>query len=447
MTFTIRTNGQNIVVKIFCEPQNDTTALPARCECYRTFKIENYTEPCLIPSQEISSGILIANTIVFEENPVIKVLNTNNEMKTINNKIKNGHSLSEYNIYTTAKIKSVICHESRWEKLRKSFEKTPKHAKCELLELCKKYADIFALTDDPLTTNNFYTQKLRVKTENPVYIKNYRLPKTQKEEIDQQVSKLLKNKLIEPSTSSFNSPLILVPKKSLNGERKWRMCVDYRMLNKSLIADKFPLPRIDDILDSLGRAKHFSVLDLYSGFWQIPLEPNSREMTAFSTDKGSFQWKVLPFGINVAPNSFSRMMSIAFSGLPPETCFIYMDDLIVIGCSLKHHLTNLESVSKICKKYNLKLNPEKFEFFRPEVTFLGHTCTEHGIAPDKNKLEAVEKYPKPTDKDATKRFVAFANYYRRFIPNFAALAGPLHRLTKKTLYLNGQRNAKHHFTQ
>lgn len=121
------------------------------------------------------------------------------------------------------------------------------------------------------------------------------------------------------------------------------MCVDYRMLNKSLIADKFPLPRIDDILDSLGRAKHFSVLDLYSGFWQIPLEPNSREMTAFSTDKGSFQWKVLPFGINVAPNSFSRMMSIAFSGLPPETCFIYMDDLIVIGCSLKHHLKNLET--------------------------------------------------------------------------------------------------------
>lgn len=85
--------------------------------------------------------------------------------------------------------------------------------------------------------------------------------------------------------------------------------------------------------------KFFSVLD-YSGFWQIPKEPNSREMTAFSTDRGAYQWKVLPFGINVAPNSFSRMMSLAFSGLPPESAFIYMDDLVVIGGSAKHHLTN-----------------------------------------------------------------------------------------------------------
>lgn len=193
-------------------------------------------------------------------------------------------------------------------------------------------------------------------------MKNYRLPKTQKDEINKQVAKLLENNLIENSTSSFNSPLIVVPKKSLNGVKKWRICVDYRMLNKNLIADKFPLPRIDDILDSLGKATFFSVLDLYSGFHQIPLEINSREMTAFSTEKGSFQWKVLPFGINVAPNSVSRMMSLAFSGLAPQQAFIYMDDIIVIGCSIDHHLSNLEDVFKTYRKYNLKLNPENVNF-------------------------------------------------------------------------------------
>lgn len=127
------------------------------------------------------------------------------------------------------------------------------------------------------------------------------------------------------------------------------MCVDYRMLNKNLIPDKFPLPRIDDILDSLGRAKYFSCLDLYSGFHQILLEDDSKEMTAFSTEKGSFQWNVLPFGLNVAPNSFSRMMALDFSRLPPEQAFIYMDDLIVIGISINHHLTNLENVFKYAK--------------------------------------------------------------------------------------------------
>lgn len=131
------------------------------------------------------------------------------------------------------------------------------------MELCSKYTDISALPDDKVTVNHFYKQKLRLKNETSVYAKNYRLQKTQKDKIDRQVKKLLDNDLIEPSVSSFNSSLIVVPEKSRNGEKKWRMCVDYRMLGKSLIPDKFPLPRIDDIFDSLGRAKYFSCLDLF----------------------------------------------------------------------------------------------------------------------------------------------------------------------------------------
>lgn len=287
------------------------------------------------------------------------------------------------------------------------------------------------MPEDKMSVNNFYEQKLRLRDNEPVYIKNYRLPHTQKQEINRQVQNLFENKLIEHSTSNFNSPLILVPKKSPTNEKRWRMCVDYRALNKKLIADKHPLPRIDDILDSFGRAKYFSILDLYSGFHQIPLQKESREMTAFSTEKGSFQWKVLPFGLNVAPNSFSRMMAIAFSGLPPERAFIYMDDIIVIGISEKHHLKNLKSVFNICRKFNLKLNIEKCDFFKPQVTFLGHTCTPNGILPDQNKIKAVRNYPKPTSKKEAKRFTAFANYYRRFIPNFSFLAQPLNNLTRK----------------
>ena len=137
------------------------------------------------------------------------------------------------------------------------------------------------------------------------------------------------------------------------------MCVDYRMLNRKLTSDEHPLPRIDDILDGLGRAKYFSVLGLYSGFHQIPLEKSYREMTAFSTEKGSFQWKVLPFGLNIAPNSFSRMMAIAFSGLPPDKAFIYMDDIIVIGMSENHHLQNLKNVFEKTALFVLSISQDE----------------------------------------------------------------------------------------
>lgn len=217
-----------------------------------------------------------------------------------------------------------------------------------------EFADIFHLECDKPSVNNFYTQKLRVNDNTPVYVKNYRLPHSQKMEINSQVSKLLKQELIEMSTSNYNSPLIVVPKKSTDGTKKWRMCVDYQLLNRKLVPDKFPLSRIDEILDGLGRAKFFSCLDLQAGYHQIPLEKASRPMTAFSTERGFYQWKILPFGINIAPASFTRMMTIAFSGLSPDQAFIYMDDLIVIGFSENQHLFNLKQVFETCRKHNLK---------------------------------------------------------------------------------------------
>ena len=125
------------------------------------------------------------------------------------------------------------------------------------------------------------------------------------------------------------------------------------------------------------------------------------------------------------------MMSIAFSGIPPNQAFLYIDDIIVIGCSKSHHLEHLKNVFEVFRKYNLKLNPYKCDFFRTEVTFLGHKCTANGLLPDDSKITAVQNYTTPKSKDDVKRFVAFANYYRRFIPNFSNLAAPLNKLGSK----------------
>lgn len=237
--------------------------------------------------------------------------------------------------------------------------------------------------------------------------------------------------LIELSQSNYNSPLIIVPKKSTDGSKKWRLCIDYKLLNKKLIPDKHPLPRIDEILDGLGRARYFSVMDLHSGYHQISLYKKSRPLTAFTANNNFYQFKVLPFGLSVTPAAFTRMMSIAFSGLTPEQAFVYMDDLIVIGFSEEQHIRNLKQVFQTCRKFNLKLNPEKCIFFRTEVYFLGHKCTAKGISTDPSKLHAVENYPVPKNGEEAKRFTAFANYYKRFIKDFSNFSQPINELSRK----------------
>lgn len=445
MTLTVRPkNAPSAEIHIQSEIMRGISAIPPRCQSFKLFRIKSNNYPCVVEAQQISDDIFIPTTIAQRKETWIRVLNTSEEFKFVNTDKINASPIDDYDIVRFNKHvqESTMRHDELKKALR---NKIPNHAKNKLWPLCQEFDDIFHLPNDKATVNNFYTQTLTLKDNEQVYIKNYRLPQSQKNEIKAQVQKLLKNDLIELSTSNYNSPLILVPKKSTDGTRKWRMCIDYRLLNKKLIPDKFPLPRIDEILDGMGRAKFFSVMDLQSGYHQIPLEEKSRHVTAFSTDTGFYQWKVLPFGINVAPSSFTRMMTIAFSGLSPEQAFIYMDDIIVIGFSENQHINNLRKVFETCRKYNLKVNPEKCNFFRPEVYFLGHKCTTNGILPDPNKLRAIEKFPRPVNRDEAKRFVAFANYYRRFIKNFSGITKPITNLSRKNVEFNWTEECQNSF--
>ena len=418
-------------LEIFDSPKPNAITLPARAEVLRKIKINFPEDDFLVPTQEIAKGIFIANMIVSKKNSLVKILNTTNRNVLLENVNIKVESLKSYHVVefnptqTNCDRQEII--------LTELLKNCPLQYREHLRKLCREYTDVFALDTDSVTYNNFYKQKLRLKDNSPVYIKNYRVPHTHKSEIENQIHKMLKDDIIEPSASEYNSPVLLVPKKSLPGssEKRWRLVIDFRQVNKKLLADKFPLPRIDDILDQLGRAKFFSCLDLISGFHQIELDENSRDITSFSTSEGSYRFKRLPYGLKIAPNSFQRMMSIAFSGLSPNKAFVYMDDLIVIGCSEKHMLANLKTIFEICRATNLKLHPQKCSFFNAEVTFLGHKCTDKGILPDDSKFEKILNYPKPTNADEVRRFVAFVNYYRRFIKNFSFYSMHLTRLTRK----------------
>lgn len=434
MACTIRTENQEFQIQIHSEFENGDIFIPPRAEIYKLFNIKSEIFPVVVKNQEIAPQIFIPTTIAWKPHTWIRVLNVSEDGYTANTKSIQFESVNEYNIYRASQPNKSTINHNRAAKLRNLLRgKIPNHTQEPLLNLCEEFVDIFHLDGDKPTTNNFYSQDLHLTDKTPVYIKNYRLPQTQKAEIKAQVQKLFENELIEYSQSPYNSPLLLVPKKSTDGTKKWRLCVDFRMLNRKLIPDKHPLPRMDDILDSLGRAKYFSVIDLQSGFHQIPLNKKSRPLTAFSTDFGMFQWTVLPFGISVAPASFTRMMTLAFSGLEPNKAFIYMDDIIIVGFSEKNHLDNIRDIFNTCRQFNLRINPLKCDFFRHEVNFLGHKCTANGVLPDPAKINSITNYPRPKDKAETKRFVAMANYYRRFIQNFATLTKPLSELTRKRI--------------
>lgn len=381
-------------------------------------------------------NIFVAKTIIDSNSPYIRILNTNEKTETLDlNKVK-FETLENFDVYPlTEPMVLIEGHKEKvLSKLEKNFPTDPKIKK-ELVNLCGEFHDIFVLEDDKLSANNFYKQKLVLKNNKPVYTRNYRLPHTQIPEVNKQVQKLIRDDLIEPSSSPFNSPLLLVPKKPLPGtnEKRYRLVLDYRKVNELLVDDKYPLPRMDELLDNLGKARFFSSLDLFSGFTQIPLEESSRDITSFSTPGGAFRFKRLPQGLKIGPSSFQRMMNMALSGLNADVAFAFQDDVISAAATESKMLDNLRKIFEICRKYNLKLNPEKCLFFRHEVTFLGHKCSAKGLEPDEEKIKKVRDYPVPKNADEAKRFAAFVNYFRKFIPNFADYARHITRLTKKNV--------------
>ena len=193
---------------------------------------------------------------------------------------------------------------------------------------------------------------------------------------------MLETGVIESSCSPWASPVVLVTKK----DGSIRYCIDYRQLNNITTKDSYHLPHPQDCLESLREAKWYSTLDLQSGYWQIEMDPEDREKTAFASLSGLFQFCVMPFGLTNAPSTFERLMDRVFQGLNPDICLIYLDDIIVKGSTFQEHLNNLREVFTRLRAAGLKLSPKKCELFRKEVHFLGHIVSAEGIGLIPRKL-------------------------------------------------------------
>ncbi|KMQ92398.1 enzymatic polyprotein endonuclease reverse [Lasius niger] len=295
-----------------------------------------------------------------------------------------------------------------------------------------KYKDCFFLPRDKLKSSNNASHSIPTTNNISVHVKQYRYPPIHREEINKQVNKLLENNIIKPSSSPYNAPLWIVPKKSFeDGEKRWRMVIDFRKLNEKTIGDAYPLPNIIEILDQLGSAKYFSIFDLAQGFHQIPMDPNDMAKTAFSTPYGHYEYQRMPFGLKNAPATFQRLMDNVLTGLQGNELFVYLDDIVVYARSLEEHKIKIENLMQRLRKANLQLQPEKCQFLRNEVVYLGHVIGSDGVKPDPNKIHAMKNFPIPKNPKNIKQFLGLTGYYRRFIKNFSKIAKPLTDLLKK----------------
>ena len=292
-----------------------------------------------------------------------------------------------------------------------------------------QYKDQFSRSSHDLGCTNLVEHTIKTTPNcKPVKLRPYRIPLAKREFAESEIEAMAKKGLIEPSYSAWSAPAVLAPKR----DGTLRFCVDYRRLNELTIPDSHPLPRIDDALDALGGSSWFSTLDLKSGFHQVSIAEEDRPKTAFSIPgSGLWQWRVLPFGLINSPSVFERLMERVFAGLTFLILLIYLDDIIVYSKTFEEHLENLGIVFERLKEANLKLNPKKCNLLCRKVAFLGHEVSESGISTDPSKVQAVKEWPQPNTATEVRQFVGLASYYRKFIPSFATICKPLHKLTEK----------------
>ena len=297
----------------------------------------------------------------------------------------------------------------------------------QLRELLRQHHSTFAWKDSDLGFTERVKHEIHLMDDVPIAQPYRRIPPAVLGEVKAHISDLLSRGIITPSSSPYASPIVVVRKKS--GEL--RLCVDYRKVNSITRKDSFPLPRIDESLDALGGSKFFSTLDLASGYYQVAMEERDKPKTAFICPFGLYQFERMPFGLTNAPATFQRLMNSVMSEFIFSILLVYLDDLLVFSSTFEKHLTALRMVLERLRAVGVRLNPEKCEFAKERVNFLGHVVSASGISTDPSKVSAVMDWPTPKTVKEVRSFLGLASYYRRFVAEFSRIARPLHALYPK----------------
>jgi hypothetical protein len=302
----------------------------------------------------------------------------------------------------------------------------PKEQRNDLEKLLHTFADIFKDTPGKTT---LITHRIELKPgSKPVAVSPYRLHPEKAAKVKQEIQEMLKLGIIVPSESEWASPIVVVPR-GTDGS-SIRLCTDFRRVNALSVADPFPLPRIEDLIDKLGRAKYLTKVDMTKGYWQVPLDEKSQKISATVTPDFHFEWKFLPFGLRNGPATFSRLVIKLLRGLEEFTGAL-LDDIAIFSESWEEHIRHLQLVFTRIQEAGLTLNLKKCEFATAEMDYLGHHVGLGKVQPKQLKVEALLAFPRPTTKKQLQSFLGLAGFYRKYFPHFSSLSAVLSDLLRK----------------
>lgn len=419
-----------------------TICVPARSELEILAEIHNSIDngdTWLLEGKQVKdSPLVVARALVkpYNNTVLVRLLNPQSKPFTLHKKSRiafmepmDSLCICTADIPTITKTTPALTEEKRhilWNMVSSCHAELPDDERQKLFHLLSQFGDIFAGPQELPGRTSKLKHSIDTGDAHPVRQPVRRIPPARRSEVTELLKEMIEKDIIQPSSSPWASPIVLVKKK----DGSTRFCIDYRKLNAITRKDAYPLPRIDETLDTLQGSKWFSTLDLASGYWQVELNEDSQDRTAFCTPNGLFEFKVLPFGLCNAPATFQRLMDLILSGLQWSACLVYLDDIIIVGKNFTDHLRNIHSVLSRIKEAGLKLQTTKCNFFKKAVSYLGHIVSEQGVAVDPGKVDKIKSWPTPTTSREVQQFLGLANYYRRFIRGFAQIAKPLHKLTE-----------------